>query len=44
VAILDNVTNDLRRRLDAESEEQRRLTVMWLDRREKRGFLQRLFA
>jgi len=36
--------DDLRRRLDTESEERRKLTMMLLDRREKKGLLQRIFA
>jgi len=44
VALLESERNDLRQRLDSESEERRKLTVMLLDRREKKGFLQRLFA
>jgi hypothetical protein len=44
VALLESERNDLRQRLDSESEERRKLTAMLLDRREKRGFLQRLFA
>jgi hypothetical protein len=42
VAILDNVTNDLCHRLDAESEERLKLTLMLMDGRQKKGFFQRL--
>ena len=40
----DGEIDDLRRRLDTESEERRKLTLMLLDRREKKGLLQRIFA
>jgi hypothetical protein len=40
----DGEIEDLRRRLDTESEERRKLTLMLLDRREKKGLLQRIFA
>jgi excisionase family DNA binding protein len=40
----DGEIEDLRRRLDTESEERRKLTLMLLDWREKKGLLQRIFA
>ena len=40
----DGEIEDLRRRLDTEGEERRKLTLMLLDRREKKGLLQRIFA
>jgi hypothetical protein len=44
VVLLESERDDLRRRLDTESEERRKLTLMLLDRREKKGLLQRIFA
>ena len=40
----DGEIEDLRRRLDTEGEERRKLTLMLLDRREKKGLLKRIFA
>lgn len=44
VALLENQRDDLLKRLDTESEERRKLTMMLIESRPRRNLLQRMFG